>query len=402
MHRPSAIRVIAAAGPLSVLLPVLVPATAYAGQFTVASCQADRVNFSTTAFNDFATRGMTIRRACNPVGPGIRGLVTANSPRRGVVPRGAVAMVALSAPSGTRFTTFRWAGSARRVDCRYALQLYAEGPDIKPVAIKNVRANQHCPRRAGGQAVQAAGYRLRTFNVSGATRIVQRVICQGGGGRKSCSARGANYIRTYQAEVNVVDDASTDRDDRSRHAAHNRRLGKRQPAAQLRRAGQRRRPRRAGAHRRRSRAGPTSVRARSRHGRRVRDRRAVPERAGAHHGEDTRPLRGHAASSSFRRRTPPATSARRQPITVRIDNTPPARVGLAVDGGDAWRNQNDFALTWANPPEDDRAPIVAANYKLCPASGGGCSEGEQTGDGIAQLADPGSRAGRMDGFVVAA
>jgi hypothetical protein len=206
MHRPRAIRVIAAAGPLSVLLAALAPAIADAGGFTVASCQADRVNFSTTAFNDFATRGMTIRRACNPVGPGIRGLVTANSPGRGTVPRGAVAMVALSAPNGTRFTTFRWAGSARRVDCRYALQLYAEGPDIKPVSIKNVRANQRCPSRARGQVAQAAGYRLRTFKVAGATRIVQRVICQGGGGRKSCSARCANYIRTYQAEVNIVDD----------------------------------------------------------------------------------------------------------------------------------------------------------------------------------------------------
>src|SRR4051794_3728258 len=203
MHGPPAIRVIVAAGALSVLLAALAAANAAAGQFTVASCQADRANFSTTAFNDFATRGMTIRRACNPEGPGIRGLVTANSTNRGTVPRGAVAMVALSAPSGTRFTTFRWAGSARRSDCRYALQLYAEGPDIKPVPIKNVRANQHCPRRA---RAQAAGYRSRTFNVTGATRIVQRVICQGGGGRRSCSARGTNYIRTYQAQVGVEDD----------------------------------------------------------------------------------------------------------------------------------------------------------------------------------------------------
>src|SRR5206468_2970360 len=69
--------------------------------------------------------------------------------------------------------------------------------------IKNVRANQHCPRQA---RAQAAGYRSRTFNVTGATRIVQRVICVGGDGRRSCSARGANYIRTYQAVVGVEDD----------------------------------------------------------------------------------------------------------------------------------------------------------------------------------------------------
>ena len=196
-------RSIAAAIVLSIVLAGTVSGPAVAGQFTVASCQADRLNFSTTAFSDFATRGMRIRRACNPEGPGLRGLVTANSSGRGTVPRGAVALVATSAPAGTRFTTFRWAGSLRRRDCRYALQLYAEGPGIKPIALKNVRANQRCPRRA---RAQAAGYRSRTFNVEGATRIVQRVICQGGGGRRSCSARGANYIRTYQAEFGIADD----------------------------------------------------------------------------------------------------------------------------------------------------------------------------------------------------
>src|SRR5215204_4104352 len=197
-----AVGVIAAAGALSVLLAIP-QAAAAAGEFKVASCQADRASFSTTAFNDFATRGMTIRRACNPEGPGIRGLVTANATRGGSVPRGSVAMVAISAPTGTRFTSFRWAGSARRTDCRYALQLYAEGPDIKPVPIKNVRANERCPRAA---RAQAAGYRSRTFDVTGATRIVQRVICAGGNGRRSCSARRANYIRTYQAEVGVIDE----------------------------------------------------------------------------------------------------------------------------------------------------------------------------------------------------
>ena len=39
----------------------------------------------------------------------------------------------------------------------------------------------------------------------GATRIVQRVICVGGDGRKSCSARGSNYLRTYEAEVRIAD-----------------------------------------------------------------------------------------------------------------------------------------------------------------------------------------------------
>jgi hypothetical protein len=70
---------------------------------------------------------------------------------------------------------------------------------------------------------------------------------------------------------------------------------------------------------------------------------------------------------------------------VRIDNTPPARIALGVDGGDAWRNQNSFSLAWSNPPENDRAPIVAANFKVCPLAGGSCMQGEQIADGIASL-----------------
>ena len=150
MRRTSTARIVSV-GVLLLAPAVALPDIASAGQFTVASCQADRLGFSTTAFNDFATRGMRIRRACNPEGPGIRGLVTTNIPRPGSVPRGSVALVAVSAPAGTNFTTFRWAGTARRTDCRYALQLYAEGPGIRSVPIKNVRANTKCPRTEGAR-----------------------------------------------------------------------------------------------------------------------------------------------------------------------------------------------------------------------------------------------------------
>ena len=153
MHRPPAVRVIAAAGALSVLLAALAASSAWAGQFTVASCQADQLNFSTTAFADFATRGMKIVRACNPEGPGLRGLITANVVQAGSVPRGAASIATINAPVGTTFTTLRWAGTARRRDCRYALQLYADVPGGAPIPIKNVRANQRCSpgtARAGG------------------------------------------------------------------------------------------------------------------------------------------------------------------------------------------------------------------------------------------------------------
>ena len=189
----------AVAGALYVLVILAAPRAAAAGQYSVAACQADQLGFSTRAFVDFATRGMSIRRACNPEGPGLRGLITANVVRRRPLPRGSVSLLSISAPPGTRFTTFTWAGTARRVDCRFALQVWADVPGTDHrVKIKNVRANQHCPRK---RRAQQAGYRARTFNVAGTTRIGQRVIRMGGHGRNSCSARGLNFLRTYTAQV---------------------------------------------------------------------------------------------------------------------------------------------------------------------------------------------------------
>ena len=78
MRRTAISRVGALVAVLAVVLCALMTGEAAAGEFRVASCQADRLNFSTQAFSDFATRGMKIKRACNPEGPGLRGLITAN------------------------------------------------------------------------------------------------------------------------------------------------------------------------------------------------------------------------------------------------------------------------------------------------------------------------------------
>ena len=146
------------------------PGSAAASEYPINACQADRANYSTQAFDDFATRGMMWKRACDPEGPGLRGLVTSNVPRAGRVPRGSRSYFVMTAPEGTRFARFTWSGQARRRDCRYALQLWASRPDGPPTPIKNVRANTRCPRR--GYA-QAAGWpRPRTYDINGATKIV--------------------------------------------------------------------------------------------------------------------------------------------------------------------------------------------------------------------------------------
>lgn len=71
-----------------------------------------------------------------------------------------------------------------------------------------------------------------------------------------------------------------------------------------------------------------------------------------------------------------------------IDNTPPGQpIELALAGGDGWRSENKFRVTWTNPKED-HAPIAAAEYEICRASdGAGCVRGERTGKGIEAIED---------------
>ena len=75
------------------------------------------------------------------------------------------------------------------------------------------------------------------------------------------------------------------------------------------------------------------------------------------------------------------------PVTIRVDNTAPGTVPVAVAGGEGWRNRNDFDVSWSNPAEGDRAPIAAAHYRLCRRDGTQCTTTRRSSPGIAQLAD---------------
>jgi 5-hydroxyisourate hydrolase-like protein (transthyretin family) len=61
-------------------------------------------------------------------------------------------------------------------------------------------------------------------------------------------------------------------------------------------------------------------------------------------------------------------------------------VQVGLEGGEAWRNQNDFDAAWVNPDEGDRAPITTAHYRLC-GGAAACVEGAQWGLGIGRLGD---------------
>jgi hypothetical protein len=358
--------------------------TAVAGEFAVANCRADPLNFSTRAFDDFATRGMKIRRACDPEGPGLRGLITGNVVRGGQVQRGSVASATMTAPAGTRFTTFRWAGTARRGDCRYALQLWADAHDIQPIPIKNVRANQNCPRPS---RAQAAGYRSRTFNVTGTTRIVQRAICVGGQGRKTCSARSSNYLRTYEAEVGIADVvAPTAAIIGDTPLARGEWVGGTQPLNYdaSDNVGVRRADAIAGGLTRGSEQRPCAFATPELT---FADRMPCPNGPGRISVDTSRLAEG--SQALVVQVQDPASNVGDSPVvTARIDNTAPSRVNVGVDGSDAWRNTNDFAVAWANPPEFDRAPITAANYKLCAVGASSCDRGEQARADISRLGIP--------------
>ena len=360
---------------VALLIALVAPATAAAGEYTISACQADEAGYVSSAFEEFATRGMKWRRACNPLGPGLRGLVTANVARRGRVPRGAQSGFVLNAPPETTFSRLRWSGHAHRRDCRYALQLYAERPGSSAVSIKNVRANHHCPNPDAAQA--SSWPRPRAYDLGGATRIVQRVVCVGTAAHEYCSARGQNYIGTFAAEATVVDDSAPSAG-----------VVQDEPLAQGKWV-----------------SGKQNVRYEASDN--VGIKSASVLIGGESRGSDPK-------SCSYAQRIPCPNSpgnievdtaevpegsqqltvmaedaagnhGESAAVTARIDNTAPGAVPVGLGGGEGWRNTNGFDLAWTNPAEPDRAPITAAHYRLCRAGGSECSTVDSGGEGIAAI-----------------
>ncbi|MGN6216301.1 MAG: hypothetical protein ACTHN7_05005 [Solirubrobacterales bacterium] len=366
------------AGILAALIIALAsPGTAAAGEYTISICQADEAGYVSSAFEDFATRGMKWRRACNPLGPGLRGLVTVNVPGTGRVPRGAQSGFVLSAPLGTAISRLRWSGVAHRRDCRYALQLYAERPGAAPISIKNVRANRHCPNPEIAQ--KSSWPRLRAYDLGGASRIVQRVVCVGTSSREYCSARGQNYIGTLAAEATVVDGSAPSAG-----------IVQDEPLAQ----GKWVRGKQRVNYEASDNVGVKSASAIISGGLRGTEARSCdysqripcPDGSGrievdtSEAPEGSQPLAVVAEDAAGNRGESAA-------VTARIDNTAPGAIAVDVGGGEGWRNANDFDLSWINPAEPDRAPITAAHYRLCNGGGSECSTADSSGEGIAAIDD---------------
>ena len=380
---------LAALTAAAVIAPSALPASAAAGGYTIYVCDTSPPN-GLPASNDtlvhafpeqsaFATRGMLSTRAgrrCSP-GGGTRGLVTMNYYRRGgTVRKGTRASYAVNAPPATRISQLRWAGSIRRRDCRWALQVYTRGPGAGDAAIANKRAGSNCP---APKRVQSSGLRrLRTIpQAAGATTFVQRVVCRA----KRCSNRAPAYVRTTALEVSIAD-----------NTAPGVGIVSNTPLAQGAWVN--------GAQTVNYNAGD-NVGVKS-----VQAIAAGRDAGGADRGCDYRGLAGlvpcpngpgavNVNTAKLAEGTQPfalaatdsagnggASSA----VTVRIDKTAPGAVAVGVSGGEGWRNSNSFDVAWANPDEGDRAPITAAHYRLCPVAGGECQTGQRVGGGIAGIA----------------
>lgn len=351
------------------------PGPARAGEYTISICQADEAGYVSSAFEQFATRGMKWRRACDPRGDGLRGLITANVPSAGRVEKGAQSGFILNAPPGTSFSRFRWSGEARRRDCRYALQLYADSPGGSAISMKNVRANRGCPRPGMAQASGAPF--PRAYDLGGATRIVQRVVCIGSAKHQFCSARGRNYIRTFSAEATVVDGTAPS-------------VGVIQDSALAQ--GQWVRGKQRFSYEASDNVGIKSASALISGGSRGVDSQSCdysqrvpcPSARGpiavdtTDASEGSQPLTVAAEDAAGNR-------AESGAVTVRIDNTAPGAVPAGVAGGETWRNSNDFDVGWANPDEGDRAPITAAHFRLCRVGSEECANGDRGGAGIAAI-----------------
>lgn len=354
-------------------LAMVSPRPAAAGEFTITACQADAGEFASDAFENLATRGMRWRRACNPLGPGLRGLVTANVVTTAHVAHGAQSAFVLNAPPGTVISRFRWSGHAERRDCRYALQMYGVRTDGTDATIKNVRANKACPGSGGAQA--SSWPRPRAFDLGGATKVVQRVVCVGAPSAQYCSGRGLNYMQTFTAEATVVDntgpsvailgDGPLARGEWVRgvqnldyEASDN--VGVKSASVNL--------------------PGKADT------GRVCDYSQRIPCPNGAGHIE-VEAQRAPEGTQTFQVEAQDAAGNTAQSATAvaRIDNTAPGTTQVGVEGGEGWRNINNFAAAWANAPEPDRAPITAAHYRVCRAGTGECTNDTRGGSSISRL-----------------
>lgn len=369
------------------------PGPASAGEFSIFTC-FDDPNQEGLAFDPNASiegGGMNVKPACQRQGPGLRGMVTANATGRRPASRGALARVAMGAPAGTYFRAVRWWGKHRRADCRYGLELFADdGAGRNVFAVQKLSARRDktsCMEKGKPQTgYNADPRRVRPagdpspdwWSIPGTTRIVQQLKCAAPRGER-CSRRSLNYLRTFGLVATVTDPNAPSiaigaggdlqagkwvngKQQLNYSAADN--VGIRAVQAVLLPD---------------SKSGEKELGAYNRECATVQPRAqwnlpayrtqypcGDPNTGGAVEADTTEALEG--TRTLVLRAVDVANNVTSSaPLTVRIDRTPPAKVGIDLEGGEGWHNADRFAIGWVNPDEGDAAPIDGVYYQSRPA-----------------------------------
>ena len=363
----------------------LVPNPASAGTYTVANCIADS-NYSTDAFViPELSRGMAVSDRCKPdPGEEAHGLGIGAVARRTAVERGAVAQLAINAPSGTEFTRYGgwegWTGSIAATNAD--LGDHAEQGAANPAAEGRESKMPEKGSRTGSEHQEAE-------------RALQRE-------RRNANRATGDLRRPARAEPVLIRHTKPDVD-AERHARDQDEIA---PAVAVTAA-----PaawvngNQSLAYQATDNAGVRSASVlygsvnvgrfdpSCRLAKRTNEGETFAVQVPCPNGPGTVSVETGLIDEGSRQvvlqaKDPAGNSTDSQPVTLHVDRTAPERVDVSVDGGQGWRNRNDFAAWWINPVEADRAPIASALYQLCPVGGGECVRGEQPGQDLARFGVP--------------
>jgi hypothetical protein len=350
----------------ALVTPVGALAGPYPQEFDLYSCAAAPGGDSQAwELNEEPADKMVIGRDCLP-GRGAGGIITRSAAQSGYAPAAARAYAVMAVPEGMEVRRLVWAGEMWRRDCDWTAELYA-------VYANGARQNIYtkpCPNRTD-RIWRASKFKRRTIPFSPdnpyfgghyPTQIIQRVRCLAGRCKASAlrtpSGRRVTRVdaRTFEATAAVQDvqpPAVTIADgeglasgrwlrgDQSVRFDASDPSGIRHEALEL--------------------TGQTPAsRARECYYAQLLRAPPCPNGPGQLALDTSKfPDGRHTAQVAV---TDAAGNVGRASIDVFLDNTAPARVSIGVEGGDAWRNENGFAVAWQNPPEA-HAPIDGALYQ---------------------------------------
>jgi hypothetical protein len=320
------------------------PAAADAGQYTVKSCDAAPPTHNANAWQ-IQSGSANSYKLCPTAGGGTpngRGIATRMVGRD--FASGEFSRWWFHAPPGTAITRLDWAGRATRERCYWQIEMRAQGgaADSRLIGWPTQPGTTSC-----GTSIDAP-YVSTYWPPTGTTRLMQNTQC---GGASCPNGAGATF-HTYHAAVTLndfsnptvtvsgVSEGEWVRSDRVVKFTATDNVGIK--SAHLYVDGQLKA----------SASYPCDY------------TRPVPctNRSGTfglYTGELT-PGEHRVEVLAYDGSDTPVIARRK----VRVDNTPPAQVSPTVVGGQGWRNQNGFAISWTHTP-DRGSPVVGATWELC-------------------------------------